>query len=70
MVEEMKGLGWTKRDLARQRKGDQRKMALARRLRAQFVISSDSGQSWPYDISHLQEAIPGPWSLVRERTLM
>jgi hypothetical protein len=34
MVEEMNRLGWTKRDLARQRKGDPRKMALARRLRA------------------------------------
>ncbi len=32
MMEEMKGLGWTERDLARQRKGDPRKVVLARRL--------------------------------------
>jgi hypothetical protein len=31
MVEEMKRLGWTKRDFARQRKGDPRKVALAAR---------------------------------------
>ena len=58
MVEEMKRRGWTKRDLARQRKGDPTKVALTRRLLAQFVIGSDSGQSWPYGISHLQKAIP------------
>jgi hypothetical protein len=32
MVEEMKGLGWTEHNLARQRKSDPRKVALARRL--------------------------------------
>ena len=38
--EELKALGWTEGDLRRQRKGDKRKVAAARRLRKEMTMGS------------------------------